>query len=351
MQVALDATPLTVPTGGVTRYLVELRRALEAGFPEDSYHFLSDQPVPRRPEWPSHWTTPAPGSFSSKWWLLGLPRTLRRQRIDVFHGADFSVPYLRACPSVLSLHDLSPWREAGWHVGADRVRQRTPWLLRLGRASMVLTLSEAIRREAIDRFSLRPERVVAVPLAADSRFSPRPRDSAVAPHFLYIGTLEPRKNLPFLVEAWREVWRRHRIPLVLAGRRREDGPVFAEEEGLRLLGEVAEADLPALYANALAVVYPSLYEGFGLPILEAMQSGAAVLTSRDAAVTEVAGGAAWQGEATDLRAWVEGMSTCVTNPGQVAAWREAGLRRAAEFSWQRTARETHAVYEEAVRRG
>lgn len=351
MQVALDATPLTVPTGGVTRYLAELRRALEAAFPSDRYQFLSDQPVPRRPEWPAHWTTPAPGSFSSKWWLIGLPLTLRRLRVDVFHGTDFSVPYLRACPSVLSLHDLSPWRDAGWHVGADRVRQRTPWLLRLGRASMVLTLSEAIRREAIDRFALRPDRVAAVPLAADARFSPRPRDSGVAPYFLYVGTLEPRKNLPFLVEAWREVWRRHRIPLVLAGRRREDGPDFREEEGLRLLGAVTEAELPALYANALAVVYPSLYEGFGLPILEAMQSGAAVLTSRDPAVTEVAGGAAWQGEATDGRAWMEGMSACVTNPEQVAAWREAGLRRAAEFSWARTARETHAVYEEAVRRG
>jgi glycosyltransferase involved in cell wall biosynthesis len=351
MRVALDATPLTVPTGGVTRYLVELRRALEECFPEDCYQFLSDQPVPRRPEWPAHWTTPPPGAFASKWWSLGLPRTLRQLRMDVFHGTDFSVPYLRACPSVLSLHDLSPWRDAGWHIGADRVRQRTPWLLRLGRASMVLTLSEAIRREAIDRFALRPERVVAVPLAADSRFSPRPRDPAVAPYFLYVGTLEPRKNLPFLVEAWREVWRRHRIPLVLAGRRREDGPVFAPEEGLQLPGPVDEAALASLYANALAVVYPSLYEGFGLPILEAMQSGAAVLTSRDPAVTEVAGGAAWQGDATDVRAWVDGMCACVEDPARLAAWREAGLRRAAAFHWRRTAQETHAVYEEAMRRG
>lgn len=351
MRVGLDATPLTVPTGGVTRYLVELRRALEAAFPEDGYQFLSDQPVPRRPGWPASWTTPPPGPWASKWWLLGLPLTLRRQRLDVFHGTDFSVPYLRACPSVLSLHDLSPWRDAGWHCGADRVRRRTPWLLRLGRASLVLTLSQAVRREAIARFSLRPERVVAVPLAADVRFRPQPRDPSVAPYFLYVGTLEPRKNLPFLVEAWREVWRRHRVPLVLAGRRREDGPVFAEEEGLVLRGPVAEVDLPALYANALAVVYPTLYEGFGLPVLEAMQSGVPVLTSRDAAVTEVAGGAAWQGEACDARAWVEAMAACVTEPERLAEWRAAGLRRAAGFSWERTARETHAVYQEAVRRG
>lgn len=351
MLVGMDATPLTVPTGGVTRYVVELRRALEAAFPQDEYRFLSDQRVVRRAEWPPHWTTPAPGAWARKWWLAGLPLTLRRERVEVFHGTDFSVPYLGGCPSVLSLHDLSPWREAGWHVGAGRVKQRTPWLLRLGRATMVLTLSEAVRREAIGRFGLAPERVVAVPLAAGKAFERRERDPNVTPYFLYVGTLEPRKNLPFLVEAWREVWRRHRVPLVLAGRRREDGPEFAAEEGLRVTGPVSEAELAGLYANALAVVYPTLYEGFGLPVLEAMASGAAVLTSTDPAVTEVAGGAAWQGGATDGRAWVEGMLACVEAPERLAGWREAGRRRAGEFSWERTARETRAVYEEAVRRG
>ena len=351
MKVGIDATPLTVSTGGVTRYMVELRRALETAFPDDHYQFLSDQPVARRPDWPTGWTTPPPRSFSRKWWLLGLPLTLRRERFDVFHGTDFSVPYWRTCPSVLSLHDLSPWREAGWHVGADRVRQRTPWLLRLGRASLVLTLSEAVRREAINRFGLKPDRVVAVPLAAGSGFRPRPRDPQAAPYFLYVGTIEPRKNLPFLVEAWREVWKRHRVPLVLAGRRREDGPEFGPEEGLIVQGAVTEESLHELYTNALAVVYPSLYEGFGLPILEAMQSGAAVMTSLDPAVTEVAGGAAWQSDATDHAAWVEGMCACITEPTRVAQWRESGLRRASEFSWRRTALETRAVYEEALRRG
>ena len=294
---------------------------------------------------------PPPGRFAPKWWLAGLPLTLRRERFDVFHGTDFSVPYWRTRPSVLSLHDLSPWREVGWHIGADRVRQRTPWLLRLGRATLVLTLSEAVRREAISRFGLPPDRVVAVPLAAGPAFRLRPRNPGATPYFLFVGTLEPRKNLPFLVEAWREVWKRHRVPLVLAGRRREDGPEFSPQDGLILTGAVTEESLCDLYANALAVAYPSLYEGFGLPILEAMQSGAAVLTSHDPAVTEVAGGAAWQGDATDVSAWVEGMSACVTAPTRLAQWREAGLRRASQFSWQRTAKETRAVYEEALRRG
>lgn len=294
---------------------------------------------------------PPPRPLRPKMVARRAPLTLRRERFDVFHGTEFSVPYWRTRPSVLSLHDLSPWREVGWHIGADRVRQRTPWLLRLGRATLVLTLSEAVRREAISRFGLPPDRVVAVPLAAGPAFRLRPRNPGATPYFLFVGTLEPRKNLPFLVEAWREVWKRHRVPLVLAGRRREDGPEFSPQDGLILTGAVTEESLCDLYANALAVAYPSLYEGFGLPILEAMQSGAAVLTSHDPAVTEVAGGAAWQGDATDVSAWVEGMSACVTAPTRLAQWREAGLRRASQFSWQRTAKETRAVYEEALRRG
>jgi alpha-1,3-rhamnosyl/mannosyltransferase len=207
---------------------------------------------------------------------------------------------------------------------------------------MIITPSEAVRRAAIGRFKLDGERVVAVPLAASSHFRPVETGPAVHPYFLFVGTLEERKNIARLIEAWREVRRSQEIDLVLAGRAREDFKVPAEEPGLRVLGAVPEEDLPGLYSGAAAVVYPSLYEGFGLPVLEAMQCGATVIASRDPAIMEVSGGAAIHVEATDVRALAEALCA-----GPVR--REESLKRAAQFSWAGTAQKTREVYDAARR--
>lgn len=343
MRVALDATPLMADTGGVPRYVRELRRALEGLGGQNSYHYVTDQPVPGA-------IGPGESWLERRWWLVGLPLALRRERFDVFHGTEFSVPYWRSCASVLSLHDLSPWMDPAWHgAGAQRVRSRTPWLLRSGRATVVLTLSEAVRRRAIAKFRLNPERVVAVPLAASPDLHPVPVSMVEEPYFLYVGTLEPRKNLPLLVAAWRQVRQQHRVRLVLAGRRREDGPIFVSGDGLEVLGPVSEDRLKLLYSGALAVVYPTFYEGFGLPIVEAMQCGAPVITSLDESVVEVAGGAAVHCGANDEPAWVRELMHVVADSGFRQELRARGLARAANFSWERTARETQAVYELAER--
>jgi alpha-1,3-rhamnosyl/mannosyltransferase len=140
----------------------------------------------------------------------------------------------------------------------------------------------------------------------------------------------------------------HAVDLVLAGRRRDDFPPIDAEPGLRIAGEIPEEELPELYAGALAFVYPSRYEGFGLPVLEAMQCGLCVITSRDPAIGEVAGDATVR--AATERELVQAMQRAVEDPTWRAAWRDRALRRAADFSWARTARLTHAVYEEAHRR-
>jgi glycosyltransferase involved in cell wall biosynthesis len=338
VRVALDATPLVAGTGGVPRYVRELRVALEKLQSGDTFLYLTDQAVAGAIGPPDRW-------LDRKWWLAGLPFALRRERVNVFHGTEFAVPYVPVCATVLSLHDLSPWMDAGWHgAGVQRVRRRTPWLLRMGLATMVLTLSEAVRGRAIAMFGLDPARVVAVPLAASAELRPVDVPGEPEPYFLYVGTLEPRKNLPMLVEAWRAVRAKHRIRLLLAGRRREDGPDFVSGDGLEVLGPVAEERLPALYSGALAVVYPTFYEGFGLPVVEAMQCGAPVLVSMDESVVEVAGGAAVHCDARRPEQWVEALTRIVEDSAWRAELRAKGLARAAEFSWERTARETLAVY-------
>ena len=331
MNVGLDATPLTVETGGIRRYVEELHRALEAEYPEDRFALMSDQR--EKPK----------GMLERRWWSYGVNAAMARGGVEVFHGTDFSVPYRRTRPAVMTVHDLSPWR---FGEASSRVRRRTPWLIRLNRATLYITPSEAIRREMSEYFRVPMDRIVATPLAAAEHFRPveasRPPER---PYFLFVGTVEPRKGLEQILPAVREVHARTGVELRVAGRLRQE---MREEPGIRILGAVREDELPGLYSQAMAVVVPSRYEGFGLPVVEAMSCGAAVLTSRDAALSEAGGEATEKLES--VAEWRAALLAAVENPDWRAGRREASLRRAQEFSWKRTARLTREVYDEAQRR-
>ena len=361
MRVAIEAASLALSSGGLQRYTSELSLALARCFPGDEFYLTSDQPF-RMPSGapPNLKRGGGPtNALERRWWLWGLAREMRRLHADLVHGPDFAVPYISGRPSVLTLHDLSPWMDHRWHGDAVRVRRRTPVLLEMGVATMVITPSESVRKQAIERFRLRPERVVAVPEAAAPWFAPVEVGHALAcppaglgtpptrPYFLFVGTQEPRKNLAALVQAWREVRREnageHAVDLVLAGRRRADYPPLPDESGLEMLGEVPDEQLPALYSGALAFVYPSLYEGFGLPVLEAMQCGACVIASR--AVAEAAGDAAIYADGPAELA--RSMRDLLEHPESAQEWRARSLARAREFTWERTARATYEVYREA----
>jgi Glycosyltransferase Family 4 len=154
VRVALDATPLTISSGGLPRYVTELSVALAREFPDDIYSLISDQPftMPERAPVNLVRGRPPHSSAERRWWLWGIQHSIRQMGAEVFHGTNFEVPYLGQTPAILTIHDLSPWREKSWHDEAGRVRRRTPWLLRLRRARMIVTVSDAVRPIASARF-------------------------------------------------------------------------------------------------------------------------------------------------------------------------------------------------------
>ena len=317
MNVALDATPLTVSTGGIQRYTLQLQRGLTLEFPAERFELLA----------------PKPG----RWWSIGLPLALKHGKFDLFHGTDFAVPYLPTVPTVMTVHDLSPWLPAFQPETSGRVRRRTPWLLRLGRANMVITPTEAIRQATIEHFRLRPDIVRAIPHGVDERFRPVTPDPPPhnQPYLLAVGTKGLRKNMQMAVMAARTAG----IELRIAGRGE-----WPDVRGVRNLGAVPDDELPGLYSHATAFLFPSIYEGFGLPLLEAMACGTPVVASRDPALVEVSGGAALHCDLDDPGKWAEAIMAARTRRVEIA---ERGRARAAEFTWARTARMTRDVYEEA----
>ncbi|HUP02562.1 MAG TPA: glycosyltransferase family 1 protein [Bryobacteraceae bacterium] len=347
MRIAIEAATLALASGGLARYTNELTLALANCFPEDEFLLVADRAFPMPAGAPANLKRAGGprNAMERRWWLWGLERALSRSGAELIHGPDFAVPYLARRPSVLTLHDLSPWMDPRWHFAAGRVARRAPILMEMGIATMVITPGEQVRKQALERFHLRPERVVVVPEAAAPWLRPVV-GAPETPYFLYVGAIEPRKNLPALVEAWREVRKRRPVELWLAGQRRADGPRIDEEPGLRLLGEVPDEQLGGLYSGALAFVYPSLYEGFGLPVMEAMQCGAPVIAS--SAVAEAAGSAAVYAEGPmDL---AEAMARFASDAEWREEWRALSLARAKQFSWERTARLTREVYREACAR-
>ncbi len=349
MRIALDAAPLTLPAGGIRRYTVELALALADENPRDEIFLVSDRAVslPERIQTRRNIFAIAPCSVlaRAKWWSLGLPLTLLRLRADVFHGTDFSVPYIPVMPAILTLHDLSPWRRGAIRSeGSERVRSRTPYLLSL--ATRILTPTEAIRCEAVKYFGLSKTRIRSISHGVAPFRPDMPRRMHADPYVAHLGDHGPRKNIAVLVEAWRLArQRRTDLGLVLIGQAK---PGLFDEQGLTQVRPANDSETAAWLAGAAALVYPSLYEGFGLPMVEAMSLGVPVIASQDPALVEVAGGCAVHVPADSPQRLCEAVLSVVQDAHFAGRLRASGAARAAAFDWRRTARLTRELYLEAV---
>lgn len=302
------------------------------------------------------------------WEQLALPIVAQRARLNLLHGAVNVNPAISPCPSVVTIHDLSFMRYPQAFPALQRLYLRTQvWRSARG-ARRVIAVSEATRRDVAALFGVPAERIDVVYNGVDAGFGPAPQDQVEAfrrrhglpeRYLLHVGTLEPRKNLVRLVQAFHGARQRSQdlqsVKLILVGGKGWDYDViFQETERLGLqdvvifAGYAPDETLPWWYRAAAGFVYPSLLEGFGLPVLEAMACGAPVITSRVSSLPEVAGDAALLVDPTSIAELADALARLLTDKALADDLRQRGLARSATFSWQRTAQETAAVYRRAL---
>ncbi len=372
MRLMVNVTPaVNLPTG-IGRYVRSLYRELMREkelqiFAFDGRSATREIPPPRRGgRWVIDvlWRLPWPlvlmlRSIRQKIFEWNLRRLLLREKVKLYHETTFFPAAVHDVRQVLTIYDLSLLTMPHYHPRERVAYFRLFFSRRLSRLDHVITISTYIRDEVLRTLPLEPHRVTAIPLAASPVFFPRTektvksvveRYGIQSPFVLAVGTLDPRKNLSLIFRALPLVWRSPLSVVVVGwegwGHRelrshlRSAGTSCA----IRFLGYLPDDDLAALYSGASCLVYPSLYEGFGLPVLEAMSCGCPVICSNRASLPEVAGDAAWFISPDDPYQLAEALERLLADKKERLRMVEQGLRRARMFSWQATAEKTLAVF-------
>jgi glycosyltransferase involved in cell wall biosynthesis len=374
LRIAIDYTSAVNQSAGIGRFVRNLVHAVVANDPTDAFVLLHADPNPgREPAYPDasnvtrrvlrvneRWTNiiwhrlqvPIPAD-----WLTG--------PVDLFHSPDFVLPPIRGARSILTVHDLAfllypECAEASLRAYLEKTVPRS-----VQRATYVVADSENTRNDVICLLGVPPERVTVVPGGVDPAFQPVEDPARLAalrreigldettPYILFIGVIEPRKNLVGLVDAFDILKARRPLPhkLVLAGKRgwlsdgtmeRADRSPFRTD--IIFPGFIPDGELPTLYSAAEAFAFPSHYEGFGLPVLEAMACGTPVVASRASSLPEVVGDAGMQVDPDDPERLASALELLALNPEMRADFRQRGFERAAQFSWDVAARVMLDVY-------
>jgi glycosyltransferase involved in cell wall biosynthesis len=372
LRIAIDAHSVGTRLGGNESYALNLIEALAQIDDVNEYTVYvttaeaRDRFHGRWPNFKVHTTLPHTP-------LIRIPLTLsaelRKRPVDVLH-VQFTAPPFCPCPAVVSIHDLSFEHLPQTFNRRSRTQLRLTVRHSARRAARILTLSEHTRQDIIETYKIEAERVTAIPLAAPDHFAPITHDKELqrvrhnygidGDYVLSVGSIQPRKNFVRLIKAYALLRGRHtsyRFPkLVLVGKRAwlyDETLRTLEETGCKdsvvLTGYVPESDLPALYSGALCFVYPSYFEGFGLPPLEAMKCGAPVIVGNATSLPEVVGDASLQVDPFDVSAIAAAMDQLINDSRLRHELSIKGLQRATMFDWRETAKQTLNVYQQVVR--
>jgi glycosyltransferase involved in cell wall biosynthesis len=356
----LDARTATDHFPGIGRYVSQLASHLMPLLAADEQLVLLTNP-----QQPSRWKLPAAGgnivhlqttvspfSLQQQWQI---PRLLRQTNATIYHSSYYLMPYRPGVPTLLTLYDLIPEQFPQLVPFQAKLLFRLATRLALRAGDHFLAISQATRNDYLARYAIQPTKITAVPLAADAHFKPQPETAVAAlrqkyslpnKYLLYLGINKPHKNLLRLITAWRTVVEQlpDGPPLLIAGAwdgRYGEVKTAVSQHNLskkvRFLGPIPNHDLPALYSGATLFVFPSLVEGFGLPVLEAMACGTAVACANGSSLPEVGGDAAAYFEARDSEQMASVLHQLLQDEQKRQGMRKRGLVQASLFSWQETA--------------
>jgi glycosyltransferase involved in cell wall biosynthesis len=370
MRIGIDATALPRRLTGAGNYIVQLTRALQDVDPANEYVVFAKPPhaelFQARGQLHVVQVALATRMFRIGWEQLALPFIVRQQQLDLLHSPHYTMPLAVRCKTVVTFHDMTFFLHPEMHKTYKKIFFRTMIRISTRRADAIIADSESTRQDILQLLRPDSHKVSAVPLGVSDYFRPivdvsaaeRIRRKYHLPNsiILYVGVLEPRKNLPTLVKAFKSLVDRG-LPhtLVLAGHK---GWMYTElfqtieelqlAERVRFTGYVPDGDLAGLYSAADAFVYPSVYEGFGLPVLEAMACGIPVVTSKVSSMPEIAGETGVLIDPRRADELANALYRVLTDRALHDTLAHKGLERSKLFSWRRTAQETLAVYERAA---
>ncbi len=372
MRIGIDATAMPVELYGAGNYIFHLIQTLLRVDTENEYVVFTKSihtPIFRT----FRRAQLVPLSFSSRlfrvaWEQTVLPVLVRQHRLDLLHSPHYTMPVWRTCRSVVTFHDMTFYLYPEMHLLSKRLFFGAMISLSARRADALIAISVSTRADTIRLLKTKPEKIFTVPYGIDPSFHSMVDPSALneiraryhlpQKFILYVGNLEPRKNLPTLLRAFARVIEKDGAwNLVMAGSRGwKDAKVFSTVKELGLAdrvsfpGFIPQFDLPVVYSLASVFVYSSLYEGFGLPVLEAMACGVPVITSNISSMPEIVGGAGILVDPHNEVELAEAMQRVLTDRALHDKLARDGRERSKQFSWERTARETLAIYKRVAQR-
>lgn len=368
MKIGFDVNALAVKWSGIKHYTLYLLNALMKVDKENEYLLYSRESFsdldPLEPNFRYC-------SVPSRWhWRLGLRSELRKGEINIFHSANPAPPPIRGCKFIFTAHDLCFKANRHWVPFRTYCRLTLYKALAFRLSHKIIAISESTKHEIMKYYKVPEDKIRVVyygidhdifkPIEAVSLIEAAKQRYGIEDDFIiYAGIINVRKNITRLLQAFSLLKKEHKFPhkLVLAGEESEVHPdvsLLLEQLDLRdevlCIGFVPQDDLPLLYNGAELLIYPSLYEGFGLPLLEAMACGTPVITSNISSMAEVAGDAGLLVDPYNVDAMAQGMYLLLSDTDLRNKLREKGLQRAQEFTWEKAAKETLEVYEEVHNR-